>query len=239
MPYGYTRSSVPATSNAGISSQLWAEVLPGIRTRLNTREKVIALTFDACGSSNDGFDTRIINCLYRYQIPATLFISGRWIAKNPGLFYQLAQNPLFEIENHGVEHKPASVSGRSAYGIAGTRNEWELAYEVEQNARIIQSYTGRRPRFYRSGTAFYDPGAVNLIYRLGFQPVGFSVLGDAGATYSRSQVRQALLSADAGAITIMHMNHPERDAGNGLADALPELLSRGYRFVKLEDYSLA
>ena len=89
--------------------------MPGVRTRLDTGEKVIALTLDACGSAGGkGVDSRLIDFLIDKQIPETLFINGRWIDANPALFRQLAANPLFEIANHGMLHRPASTSGRAA-----------------------------------------------------------------------------------------------------------------------------
>lgn len=215
-------------------SPYWGETLPGVKTRLATTQKVMALTFDACGSTNDGVDERIISTLNRYQIPATFFISGRWMAKYPAAFRELARNPLFEIENHGLNHQPASTRGYSAYGIAGTPNASALFIEVEENAQRIGQATSRRPTLYRSGTAFYDTEAITHLQRWGYQPVGFSILGDAGATYTRQQVKAALLNARPGDIAIMHVNHPEKDSGNGLSEALPVLLQQGWRFVQLQ-----
>jgi peptidoglycan/xylan/chitin deacetylase (PgdA/CDA1 family) len=68
--------------------------------------------------------------------------------------------------------------------------------------------------------------------------VGFSVLGDRGATYSREQVKNALLSANTGSIIICHMNHPEKETAEGVIDAIPELKKKGFEFVKLSGYSL-
>ncbi|MCX6167148.1 MAG: hypothetical protein NT021_04105 [Sphingobacteriales bacterium] len=66
----------------------------------------------------------------------------------------------------------------------------------------------------------------------------FSVIGDAGATYSKDQVKKACLDSSNGSIIICHMNHPKKDTAEGLKLALPELIKRGIKFVKLEDYSL-
>ena len=59
----------------------WGESVAGVKTRLATQEKVIALTFDACGSAGDGYDKDLIDYLEQEQIPATLFINDRWIDK--------------------------------------------------------------------------------------------------------------------------------------------------------------
>lgn len=224
---------------AGISPTEWGERVTGVKTRLKADGKVVALTFDACGSKNGmALDKKIIELLEKEQIHATLFINGRWIEPNLSEFRRLAANPLFEIANHGFSHKPASVNGRSVYGINGTGSASELVDEIKRNAEKIESITGRRPRFYRSGTAYYDEIAVRIAEELGHQVAGFSVLGDAGATYSRRQVRDALLGVKPGDIVILHFNHPESGTAEGLREAIPELIKRGYRFVRLSDLEL-
>lgn len=219
--------------------QEWGETVTGVGTRLKTGEKIVALTFDACGSPRGkGFDASLIGFLERERIPATLFVSGLWIEANPLLFRRLAANPLFEIANHGDRHRPASAVGRKAYGIAGTRDVGELVDEIEKNARRIGEITGKRPAFYRSGTAYYDEVAVEVAAALGHQVAGFSVLGDAGATYGVGQVRAALVKARTGDIAILHMNHPESGTAAGVMAAIPTLRSRGFRFVKLSEIPL-
>ena len=227
------------TEFAGRTPHQWGESVKGVRTRLKSREKVLALTLDACGSEHGkGLDAALIAFLEKESIPATLFINARWIDANPGLFTKLAANPLFEIANHGFAHRPASVSGRNVYGIAGTKDVKELVDEIERNARKIAGLTGARPRYYRSGTAYYDEVAVAVSRRLGHEVIGFSILGDAGATYRKGQVVAALLKSKPGDVVIAHMNHPEGETAVGLMTAIPELQRRGFRFVRLSDYEL-
>ena len=217
----------------------WGENVPGVHSRLATDEKVIALTLDACGSAKGkGVDTALMDFLQREQIPATLFINARWIDANPVLFRRLAANPLFEIANHGLRHKPASVTGRSVYGVNGTRDLRELVEEIELNARKIEAITAVRPRWYRSGTAYYDEVAVEVARSLNHDVAGYRVLGDAGATFSAAQVKAALLSSTPGDIILCHMNHPESGTAAGAIAAIPELRKRGFRFVCLSDYPL-
>jgi peptidoglycan/xylan/chitin deacetylase (PgdA/CDA1 family) len=217
----------------------WGENVAGVKTRLDTKDKVLALTLDACGSAKGrGVDLRLMEFLASEQIPATLFINARWIDANPELFKKLAANPLFEIANHGTWHKPASVNGRSIYGISGTKDASELAAEIELNARKIEAITGNRPKLYRSGTAYYDELAVEIANTLHHQVAGFSLLGDAGATYSAAQVTAALLKAAPGDIALLHMNHPEAGTGAGIIAAVPELKRHGFHLVRMSDYPL-
>jgi peptidoglycan/xylan/chitin deacetylase (PgdA/CDA1 family) len=217
----------------------WGELVPGVKTRLATSEKVIALTMDACGSDKGmGFDAELLTFLEREQVAATLFINARWIGPNREAFTRLAANPLFEIANHGLRHRPASVTGRSAYSLEGTRNVAELVDEIELGAAQLEALTGQRPRFFRAGTAYYDEVAVQVANALGQEVAGFSILGDKGATYTRAEVRAALLNATAGDIIIVHMNHPESGTRAGVMDAIPELKRQGFRFVRLSEVSL-
>ncbi len=224
---------------AGRTPREWSETVSGVRTRMKTGERVLALTLDACGSrSGKGFDAALMDFLEKEHIPATLFINARWIDANPGQFKRLAANPLFEIASHGLLHRPASVTGRSVYGIQGTASVAEVVDEIELNARRIQQLTGKRPSYYRSGTAYYDEVAVEVSRRLGHEVIGFTVLGDAGATYRLDQVRAALVRSAPGDIVILHMNHPEGETAAGVRAAVPELRRRGFRFVKLSEYEL-
>lgn len=217
----------------------WGETVTGVKTCMATDDNVVALTLDACGSKTGmGFDTELFHYLEKEKIPATLFINARWIDANRKLFLTLANNPLFTIANHGFLHKPASVSGRSIYGIAGTKNVDELIDEIGLNAEKIKRLTGKRPTYYRSGTAYYDELSVQVAERLGHQVIGFSVLGDAGATFTEQQVTAALLASNPGSIVILHMNHPASGTAAGVKAAVPELRKRGVRFVRLSDYPL-
>lgn len=217
----------------------WGETVQGVFTHMKTRDRVIALTFDACGSGKGkGYDAALFAYLERLRIPATLFVNARWIDANPLTFKVLAANPLFEIANHGLRHRPASVTGKSVYGVNGTGTISELVEEIEGNARKIAMLTGKRPRYYRSGTAYYDEIAVQISRKLEHGVVGFTILGDAGATYRREQVKSALLKATPGDIALLHMNHPESGTAAGVMDAVPELLRRGFRFVTLSEYPL-
>lgn len=220
----------------GLSPHLWGETIPGIRTRLKTDQPVLALTLDACGSDGDGYDEKLISFLEAEKIPATLFINARWIEKNPETFGYLMNHSLFEIANHGFLHKPASVNGRGVYGLEGTKDLDELVDEIELNGQMIEELSGRRPRYYRSGTAYYDDVALKVAVQLGYEVVGFKVLGDKGATYSAAEVERAMLASQPGDIVLLHMNHPEKETAEGVLQAVSKLRAKGFKFVRLSDY---
>lgn len=219
----------------GISPDQWGEFVTGVRRRIDTDDKKVALTLDACDA---GYDARMIEILRDRQIPATLFVAGHWVRAHGDRLQEFAADPLFEIANHGLRHLPCSVSGKDAVEIEGTADIHQVYEEIEENAQRIQSVTGERPRYYRSGTAHYDEVCVRIARKLGHEIVNFDVVGDQGAIFSAEQVEDALLDAEPGSIVVLHMNQPDSGSAEGLENALPILEERGFRFVTLSEVSL-
>ncbi|KDN87370.1 polysaccharide deacetylase [Kitasatospora cheerisanensis KCTC 2395] len=217
---------------AGQRPAQWGTDLPGVVA--DVPGGALALTFDACGGpGGDGYDAALIDTLRRHRVPATLFLNARWIDANPGPFAELAADPLFELGNHGTAHRPLSVTGRSAYGITGTADAGAAYREVADNAAKLAGLLGRPPRWFRSGTAHYDEVAVRIVGELRERVAGFAVNGDGGATFDAGQVARTVLAAPPGAVVISHFNHPDAGTGPGYAQALPQLLDAGRRFVRL------
>ena len=211
----------------------WGMDLPGIATSFAPVGHQIALTFDACDGA---CDDALLDTLQRNGVPATLFLNSHWIDANPARARQLAANPLFEIGNHGTRHVPLSVTGRSAYGIAGTRSADEVVNEVWGNHQKLTALTGRPPLWFRPGTAHYDDVAVQIVHELGEQPLGFTVNGDAGATAPAATVRRNVMGAAPGSIVLAHMNHPKSGTHAGFADAIPAMQAAGWQFVSLSGH---
>ena len=224
-----------AALNDGRRPTQWGMALPGIVTTFAPTGRQIALTFDACSGA---CDNTLLTTLERYNAPAVLFICSRWIDANPGRVEQLAANPLFEIGNHGTRHVPLSVTGRSAYGIGGTKSADEAVAEVWTNQNRISALTGQSPSWYRTGTAHYDDVGVQIVHELGLTPVGFSVNADNGATSPAGKVGAAITGATPGSIVLAHMNHPASGTAAGVAAAIPALSAAGWQFVRLSGQSV-
>lgn len=210
----------------------WGLKVAGVVTTSSAGQ--IALTFDACGGpGGSGCDHRLLDALRHRGVPATLFVNQRWIEANPGLARELAADPLFELANHGTRHLPLSVTGKRAYGIAGTAGVAEVYREIMGNQQALQHLTGQPPRFFRPGTAYYDEVAAALTRRAGLLPVNFSVNADAGATLPPPAVAAALAKAAAGDIVIAHFNRPGSGTAAGFEQALPLMLRQGKSFALL------
>lgn len=244
-PSGAPAASASPTSPAGLPSR--ADIVAEFGGReagqfgmelagvvLRTASSSVCLTFDACGGQRGSqLDEALIGHLEAAHVPATLFLNSRFIDANPERVAELAEHPLFELANHGTRHVPLSVSGRSAYGIAGTSGVGEIYDEVVTNQLRLAQLVARPLPFFRSGTAHVDDVAVAVCERLGIRVVNFDVNADGGATFSPGQVVAALSRAKAGSICIGHCNRPGSGTAQGVRDALRRLLDRGTTFSTL------
>lgn len=217
----------------------FSEFVRRTRPAKDNDHKVMALTFDACSGREGGYNKDLIDYLRAEKIPATLFVTGIWIDRNRKTFLELAKDPLFEIENHGLLHRLCSVEGRSMYGVKSTPDLEAVIDEMELGARKIAELTGRRPVFFRSATAYTDELSIKVARRLGMEAVSYDILsGDARRYSARKMSRKILREAHHGAVVIMHFNHPEWPVRGALELAVPELRKRGYHFSRLEDFTL-
>ncbi len=220
-------------------SSEFSEYVSGVKTRMETEEKVISLTLDACGGEfGSGFDEKLISFLIENNIKADLFVNARWIDAQYEAFVELSKNPLFTIQNHGTEHKPLSTSPRSAWRISSTSTQAEIIDEIMDNQLKILEITGTIPQYFRSGTAFYDEISVQIAEDLGVQVVNFDVIGDGGATFTKDEVVQEMLKAQPGSIVILHMNQPESETAEGAKEAVLSLIEQGFSFVHLHEFEL-
>lgn len=219
----------------------WGEFVNGVDEEIRTQRKYIAFTFDACGGRNgNGYDKELIDFLHYEKVPSTLFVSGKWIDANFTAFLDLSRDTLFEIENHGLNHKPCSIDGESVYGIHGTSGAEEAFDEIEANALKIKAITRYNPRFYRSATTFIDEACARMAGELGITVVSFEILsGDAVAFTPDSVIEENVLkNIKPGAIVIMHFNHPEWFTYEAMQKIVPKLRQLGYIFVRLKDFEV-
>lgn len=195
-------------------------------------ERAVALTLDACGGD---FDADLVDVLVEHRVPATIFVTRRWLLKHPQAVKALAAHPqLFAIENHGENHlAPVIGPGVSVYGVPGVADKAALRREVEGGAKAIVAAGLPKPAWFRGATARYDREAMEEIRAMGYRVAGFSVNGDAGATLSRRAVASRLEKAVPGDVILLHMNKPASQGAEGFRDALPGMIARGLAFVTL------
>ncbi len=192
----------------------------------------VALTLDACSGH---VDMRILSVLIEGEIPATIFVTARWLRRNAEALALLKGRPdLFELENHGLNHVPAIDRPGTVYGIATAGSMEAVVGEVENGAKWMAKDGLDAPRWFRGATARYTPAAIAAIEAMGYRIAGYSLNADQGATLPAAAVAKRIAAARDGDVIIAHVNHPERYSGEGVARGIEALKAKGAVFVRLD-----
>jgi peptidoglycan/xylan/chitin deacetylase (PgdA/CDA1 family) len=193
----------------------------------------VALTFDACMGEAD---QRILSVLITENIPATIFVTARWLRHNPQTVAILRAHPeQFELENHGENHVPAVDVPVLIYGIAAAGSPQAVEQEVAGGASAMQAAGFAAPHWFRGSTAKYDASAMDLIHAMGFRIAGYSVNGDGGSLLGAALAEKRIAAARDGDVVLAHINQPTHAAGEGVARGILALKRRGVTLVRLSD----
>jgi peptidoglycan/xylan/chitin deacetylase (PgdA/CDA1 family) len=219
--------SVPAFASSGL-------VEPTLKMRPQASGVTrVAITLDACMGKTD---FRILDTLVKERIPATVFVTARWIRHNrDALAIMLANPDLFEIENHGQDHIPAIDRQVSVYGIAAAGSMESVMREVNGGREAIIAATGKEPNWFRGATAKYTHSSMTEINGIGERIAGYSINGDGGSLLGAGVAQKRIAAAKDGDVVIAHINQPTHQAGEGVAKGLLALKKSGVTFVRMDD----
>ncbi|OLP56717.1 polysaccharide deacetylase [Rhizobium rhizosphaerae] len=193
----------------------------------------VALTFDACMGAAD---QRILATLVDNAIPATIFVTARWLKHNAATVAVLRAHPdLFQIENHGAMHVPAVDKPVSIYGIPAAGSPEAVMAEVKGGGDAIMALGLPAPHWFRGATAKYSTSSIAEIRSLGYTVAGFSLNGDEGSLLGARMAAHRIASARDGDVIIAHINQPTHAAGEGVVQGILALKARGFTFLRLDD----
>ncbi len=203
----------------------WSWGLP-ILTRLQTRENVIALTFDDGPSPET--TPLILDTLQAYGVKATFFVLGELVELSPDLLRRIADEG-HEIGLHGYAHRALTLaSGRA------------VRHELGHAARAVRAAAPHCPApvWFRPPHGFKTLTLPWLARRCGYRLAAWSLdPGDYRPQTAEQLAAAFLRRRRPGAVALLHDG-----PGNSVtAQALPLILSalaqHGYRCVTL-GYSL-
>ena len=191
------------------------------------RKKRIALTFDACSTQGPSqFDERVIRTLIDMQVPATLFLGGKWMEEHPDETLELANHPQFELANHTYLHPHLSHE-----------SDERVREEFVRTQDMLYTLTGRRATLFRAPYGEVDARIAHLGAEAGMIAIQYDLAsGDPDPRISTKRLLVYVTDqAKNGSIVVMHMN----GRGWKTADALPRIVLRlrkkGYKLVTVSD----
>jgi peptidoglycan/xylan/chitin deacetylase (PgdA/CDA1 family) len=202
-------------------------IVAGEIVRLQTRQHVVALTFDGGGNA-DGAKT-VLALLRRERVTGTFFLTGHFVKSYPALARAIGRR--YPVGNHTVDHVDLR---RLSTGSA--------AREITKAEAMIRTATGRDPQpYFRFPYGARDSRTLRLVHRLGYASVRWTVdtwgwMGASSQT-GAGAIHRVVAHLVPGEIVMMHLGS-SRDHTTIDATALPGVIravrARGYRFVTLE-----
>jgi len=187
--------------------------------------KLVSLTFDACPTGRaDEYDEQVIDVLLREKTPATLFLSGRWVEKNPEKVKFLADHPQFEIAAHSYYH-PHLLE----------KDNDRIVREMRRTQAIIKKVTGRTPKYFRPPFGEVDERVATLAKAAGLTTIQFDIASgdpDPGLSPQRI-VRGVVRDAKGGSIIVFHMNRNGVHTAEILPEVIHQLRQKGYVLVTI------
>jgi len=185
--------------------------------------KKVALTFDACPTGKaDEYDEQVIDVLLRMQVPATLFMSGRWVEKNVEKAKFLAAQPQFEIANHTHYH-PHLLE----------KPDDRIIREFKNSQAEIRKVTGKKPRYFRPPFGEVDEHVAELAKKAGLVTIQYDIAsGDPDPDLSPKRIARVLLrDAQGGSIIVLHMNRNGVHTAEFLPEVIDGLRKKGFMLV--------
>jgi peptidoglycan/xylan/chitin deacetylase (PgdA/CDA1 family) len=244
-PPAATATQPPATGPAPpIAASPPARDLGFVEHGPRTARRLVALTFDAdmtplmlarlrAGAVHGWYDRSIVDYLRATHTPATIFLTGLWAKTYPGVVNSLAQDRLFELENHSYDH---SAFEPQCYGLGVVAAPDRKRSEIVDATAAIVAAGAPIPRYFRFPGGCHNAADLRLIASEGERPVGWDVVsGDPFQPDPAPVVRAVESGAQPGSIVVMHiMGAPNAPAtAAALRQIVPALRARGLRFATL------
>ncbi len=202
-------------------------IAPAVVKHGPRRKKKIALTFDACSTQEPSrFDERVIRTLIDMQVPATLFLGGKWMEEHPDETRELANYPQFELANHTYLHPHLP-----------RESDERVREELTRTQDMLYTLTGRRATLFRAPYGEVDARITRLGAETGMVAIQYDLAsGDPDPRISVKRLREYVAGqAKNGSIVVMHMN----GRGWKTAEALPRIIvrlrKRGYKLVTVSE----
>ncbi len=189
-------------------------------SRVDTKEKKVALTFDvAWGSENI---EEILDILDKHNVKVTFFLVGSWIDDNEELVKEI-HNRGHEIGNHSNTHS----------SFPDISND-EKVEEIISTGNKIKNLTGEDVNLFRPPFGHIDKDTMDTCKSLGYYTLKWDVdSGDWKNIGSVNVVERVSKNTHCGSIVLFHAN--VKNVGTYLEDSIANLEKKKFSMVKVSD----
>lgn len=189
---------------------------------VDTKEKKIAITFDAAWGNED--TGKILEILDKHKVRATFFVTGGWANKYPEDVKKLAQAGHV-IGNHSQNHKYMSKL-----------SEQEVIKELESVKTACDTITGQNMRLFRPPYGDYDNELIKTATAQGYYTIQWDVDSLDWKDYGVDSIVNTVCNHKAlgnGSIILMH--NGAKYTKDALDTVITKLKEQGYSFVTVDE----
>ncbi|MBD3231586.1 polysaccharide deacetylase family protein [Candidatus Dependentiae bacterium] len=198
--------------------------------RINTKEKIVALTFD--DGPNPPYTEQILDILKQHNVKATFFMVGKHIEKCPYMVKKVYQEG-HEIGNHSWSHK-----------VLICRSSKYIRKEIEQTDKLIYQLGYKGKIYFRAPKGLKFVNLPRILNSQNRHHILFDVISwDWCCPGANKIVRCVLKKVKSGSIILLHdgngdVNFIGTDRSQTVIATdiiIQKLKARGYGFVTISE----
>ncbi len=196
---------------------------PAAIYKIDTKDKVVALTFDISWGTK--VPDPVLDVLEKQNVKkATFFLSGPWTLRHADIAKRI-KSMGFEIGNHGNLHKDFSHYPDS----------W-IREQVGLSTKAIKQVTGVKTTLIRTPNGDFNPRVLQCLNQMGYTVIQWNTDSldwmNPGVSNISNRVLTRVVPGD---IILMHAS----DSSKQIVQALPTIISglraKGYQFVTVSE----
>ncbi|MGE5652856.1 MAG: polysaccharide deacetylase family protein [Bacillota bacterium] len=199
---------------------VWSRIQDSPVYRSTRQDKAIALTFDTVWGTD--YSQEIISVLKAEKVPATFFVAGWWVQRNPDAFkgILLAGHEVGNATQNYL-HLRALSDGRAQQEFRDCHQQLELAM-------------GKRATLFRPPYGEQDTRLGEITKALGYRTVLWSLDTQDWQSKEPKTIAQTIVDgAEPGAIVLLHTSAAATP--KALEQAISNLKQKGYTFHTVSD----
>jgi peptidoglycan-N-acetylmuramic acid deacetylase len=190
----------------------------------DSTKKEIYLTFD--NGYENGYTPKVLDVLKKQKVPATFFVTGHYLDKEPGLVKRMV-NEGHIVGNHSWHHPDLT-----------TQSAQQLKKELDSVRLKVEELTGQKGMSYlRPPRGIFSERVLAESKKLGYTTVFWSLAfidwkvdAQRGWKYSYDNIMRQI---HPGSILLLHT--VSKDNAEALDQAIIDLKKQGYIFKSLDD----
>lgn len=187
---------------------------------VDTSEKKVALSFDCAWG--DEYTAKILECLAKYNVKVTFFMTGGWVDKYPEdvkAIYAAGH----DLGNHSENHKHMSTLSKA-----------ECTEEIEKPHEKVKALTGYDMTLFRPPFGDYNNTLIQSAENEKYQCIQWNVDSlDWKDRGTKSIIKEVLNNKNLGNGSIILMHNGAKDTLSALPSIIEGLQQQGYEIVPI------